>query len=346
MSAERNNLTKEERIQLYVDRTAIAISGQEGSKRTMAVARTLYTGFDLSEEDTVRWLTQFSARCQPPWNEKEIIHKVKSVVNTKTSHERGWMLKRDSQKTSNGNGQIHYEKKREPILADYTQAMECYLKGARYTESDFYDASPVKPCEDFSQDAFLVLEHLFQPEDGINCVWNYKVNKRADGKEKADPIDSGTTWLRDAAIHTWRESGLPCSEAGAWIRINPVHGGIKDEHVTDFRHMLLEFDRIPVELQLSFFGVFKAPICAILSSGGSSVHAWLKVNRQSREDFAALFYHIERRLIRFGLDTQNKNPSRLSRLVGVTRKILAAPDGRQRLLYLNPNPEVRPIFTP
>lgn len=342
----KEKLTKEERIQLYVDRTAIAISGQEGSKRTMAVARTLYTGFDLTEEETVRWLTRFSARCQPPWKEKDVIHKVKSVVNTRTSHERGWMLRGNDEDHSarNGNGQLHYEKKREPTRADYTQAMECYLSGRSFTESDFYEASPIKPSEDFTEDAFLILSHLYGSEDGINCVWNYKINKRADGKEKADPADSGKTWLRDVAIETWKRDGLPCSDAGAWIRINPVRGGITDAHVTDFRYMLMEFDKIPIELQLSFFGVFKAPICAVLTSGGSSVHAWLKVNRQNREDFAALFLHIERRLIRFGIDTQNKNPSRLSRLVGVTRKILAGPDGRQRLLYLNPNPEVRPIF--
>lgn len=344
MSSQKKSLSKEERIQLYVDRTAVAVSGQEGSKRTMAVARTLYTGFDLSESETVSWLTKFSARCQPPWNEKEILHKVKSVVNTKSSHQRGWMLKEDQSQSNNGNGTLHYERKREPTRADYTQAMECYLKDFRCSESDLYDASPIKPSDDFTQDAFILLEHLFIPADQINYVVNYAINTRANGDKKADPSDAGIIIPRDSALRSWKMDGIPCSDAGAWFRINPVKDGITDAHVTSLRHMLLEFDRIPIDLQIAFFAKFKAPICALLYSGGSSIHAWLKVNCKSREDFVALFLAIERKLIRFGIDTQNKNPARLSRLVGVTRKILAGPDGRQRLLYLNPNPEIKPIL--
>lgn len=342
--SERKPLSKEQRIELYVDRCAVAVSGEEGSKRTMAVARTLYTGFELSEADTVRWLTRFSQRCKPPWSEKEILHKVKSVVNTKSPHERGWMLKDDCDHSNNGNGTLHYERKREPTKADYTQAMECYLGDFRCTESDLYEASPIKPSEDFAEDAFVLVENLFLPEDHINFVVNYAINKRANGAEKADPIDSGIILPRDTALRSWKMEGLPCSDAGAWLRINPVKDGITDAHVTSLRHMLIEFDKIPIDLQLSFFARFKAPICALLSSGGSSIHAWLRIQCKTREEFAALFLSIERRLIRFGLDTNNKNPARLSRLVGVTRKILAAPDGRQRLLYLNPNPEVKPII--
>lgn len=338
-------LTKEQRIQLYVDRAAIAISGQEGSKRTMAVARTLYTGFDLSEADTIRWLTVFSARCQPPWSEKDIIRKVKAVVATDRGHKKGWMIQDEPNASSNGNGNGEYSKKaREPSKADFIQAVECYVGKFRCTEADLYDASPIKPCEDFTEDAYLLLQNLYLPNDGINCCYNYKINKRADGREKADPIDCGTTWLRDVAIRTWKMDGIPCSDAGAWLRINPVKGGVADENVTSFRHMLVEFDKIPLDLQIAFFAKFSAPICAILTSGGSSVHAWLRVDCTSKQEFSNLFFNIERRLFRFGIDTANKNPSRLSRLVGVTRKILASEDGRQRLLYLNPNPEVRPII--
>ena len=337
-------LSTEDRIRLYIERTGIAISGEEGSKRTMAVARTLHTGFNLSEEDTLRWLTKYSARCQPPWSEKDIIHKVKSVVNSKTNHQKGWMLQGYDKHSSNGNGHIEYERKKETPIADYAQAMDCYLKGFRASEAELYDASPIKPADDYTQDAFIFIEHIFQPDEQINVVTNFQINKRKNGDEKADPADCGTTLERDAALRLWRSKGLPCSDAGAWLRTNPVNGGITDAHVTSFRHMLVEFDKIPVDLQISFFARFHAPICAILSSGGRSVHAWLKVECSSREEFAAMFVSIQNRMLRFGMDTQNKNPSRLSRLVGVERKILAGEDGRQRLLYLNPNPEIKPII--
>jgi hypothetical protein len=44
------------------------------------------------------------------------------------------------------------------------------------------------------------------------------------------------------------------------------------------------------------------------------------------------------------VDTKNKNPARLSRLPGVVRQIGANGDGRQRLFYLNPQPEQKAIL--
>ena len=35
---------------------------------------------------------------------------------------------------------------------------------------------------------------------------------------------------------------IASAEYGAWICINPLSGGIKDEHVTAYRHCLVEFD--------------------------------------------------------------------------------------------------------
>lgn len=336
-------MTKEERVRLYVERTPIAVSGNEGSRRTMAVARTLYDGFELSESDTLYWLTKFSDRCQPPWNEKQLKHKVKSTVTTPGKHGRGWMNQPVRQ---SGNGQFngHSEQSRPPIMADYIQAVEYRLGNFRCTESDLYDASPIKPAEDFHKDGVVLLEHLFNSGEQVNFVLNFKINKRASGLEKADPNDSGVTEERDQIVRIWKVDGVPFSDAGGWLRINPVLGGITDQHVTSLRHMLVEFDKIPIEFQISFFARFKAPICAILTSGGSSIHAWLKVNCATRPEFDALFLKVQNHLSRFGMDSQNKNPARLSRLPGAIRKITPAADGRQRLLYLNPNPEARPII--
>jgi hypothetical protein len=49
-------------------------------------------------------------------------------------------------------------------------------------------------------------------------------------------------------------------------------------------------------------------------------------------------------LAKFGVDGKNKNPSRLSRLPGVVRRIGADGDGRQRLFYLNPQPKQKAIL--
>lgn len=329
-------MTREQERQIadYIARTPPAISGSGGHIRTIQVARALYNGFDCTESETLYWLQQFSKRCDPPWSDRELRHKVKGALDGEYNKPAGFML----------NGHSKDNDKEEPIQADYAAAMRLYLRGFTCNESDLLDASPVKPGDDFQKDGALVLEHLFQSQEGVNFVTNFAINKRSDGTTKADPCDCGTTEERNTLIKHWRSTGVPSSDAGGWLRINPVRGGIEDVHVTAFRTILVEFDKIPIELQISFFGRFPLPIAAILSSGGKSVHAWIKVNAQTRAEYDQAFQSIQAHLSRFGMDNQNKNPARLSRLAGAVRKIGASGDGKQRLMYLNPDPKPESIF--
>lgn len=77
------------------------------------------------------------------------------------------------------------------------------------------------------------------------------------------------------------------------------------------------------------------PIATITDSGGKSIHALVRVDAKSREEYkmkvAKLHAYLEDK---FGSapDAANKNPSRLSRLAGVKRGT-----GTQRLLYTDVN---------
>ena len=137
------------------------------------------------------------------------------------------------------------------------------------------------------------------------------------------------------------------SEAGAWVRMNPVDGkGVSDMNVTAFRFALLEFDTIPMDLQLSLVASIPLPISAVITSGGRSVHAWIRVDQPSAEDYRNRVREMLLLLEKYGVDQANKNPSRLSRLPGVRRTLGRQGDGRQRLLYLNPCPRTFPILNP
>src|SRR5258707_12576432 len=95
----------------------------------------------------------------------------------------------------------------------------------------------------------------------------------------------------------------------------------------------------PVGLQLSLYSRLALPIAALLTSGGKSVHAIVKIDSDDAQDFRATADFVLGRLMRFGVDPQNRNPSRYGRLPGVQRSIDALADGRQRLLYLNQQPK-------
>jgi hypothetical protein len=91
-------------------------------------------------------------------------------------------------------------------------------------------------------------------------------------------------------------------------------------------------------------GALAIAIAALITTGGRSVYAWVMLACSTEQWHRAMVDRIYKCLTRFGLCRSNKNPSRFSRLPGAQREIGKCGDGRQRLLYLNPEPSEVPIF--
>ncbi|MEI7929550.1 MAG: hypothetical protein WCH40_13450, partial [Verrucomicrobiales bacterium] len=75
------------------------------------------------------------------------------------------------------------------------------------------------------------------------------------------------------------------TKLGLFLRINPMaKGGAKNEDVTAFRHVLVEFDRdeagkpIPKEEQYHAVIASGMPVAALIDSGNKSLHAWIRVD--------------------------------------------------------------------
>lgn len=111
-------------------------------------------------------------------------------------------------------------------------------------------------------------------------------------------------------------------EAGAWIRFNPLDGkGVKNDNVTDFRYALVESDSMNLGKQYALFKELELPIAALVHSGKKSLHAIVKVDARDYQEYRKRVDYIYAICKKNGLDidTQNRNPSRLSRMPGVTR---------------------------
>lgn len=333
-----------ERICRYLAACPPAVSGQGGHNVTFSLACALSNGFGLDESQVLEYLNLFNSRCQPPWSENELLHKARSAASATHAKPRGHLIgdadfsKEDYRGTS-------FEKKAVAVAApakihiDPATLIENFLGGARFTEGDLYEASPIKPHDDFARDGMLLVQHLFQPGEKVNFVTDFKMSLHKDKTEKAVPFGYGKTIERDDLIAEW-EFGMPQSKCGGWMRMNPMDGnGIGDKNVTAFRHILLEFDAMPLDLQISLFASLQLPIAAILTSGGKSVHAWVRADAKDEIGYRDDSNMLLEMLGCFGLDKKNKNPSRLSRLPGVVREIGGSGDNRQRLLYLNPKPK-------
>lgn len=81
------------RASAYLGAMPPAISGQGGHNATYAAATALVHGFGLAEAEALALLqTQFNPRCQPPWTEKELIHKVTEAAARPHARARGWLV--------------------------------------------------------------------------------------------------------------------------------------------------------------------------------------------------------------------------------------------------------------
>lgn len=171
------------------------------------------------------------------------------------------------------------------------------------------------------------LETLYEKDDFVgyvtNDVWQDGDRRWVPGKGvfsrtagelisslRKHPNDMGAT------IGDWKP------EVGAWIRFNPVDGeGVKNDNITRFKFALVESDTMPVSDQDAMYRKLELPIACLVHSGGKSLHAIVRVDAEDYTEYRKrvefLYDFLEKNGLR--VDKQNRNPSRLSRLPGVTR---------------------------
>ncbi len=111
-------------------------------------------------------------------------------------------------------------------------------------------------------------------------------------------------------------------EAGAWIRFNPLDGkGIKNENVTDYRYALVESDDMDIDKQHAIIRELELPVACLVHSGGKSLHAIVRIEAGTYEEYRKRVDYLYEVCRKNGLkvDSQNRNPSRLSRMPGIMR---------------------------
>lgn len=111
-------------------------------------------------------------------------------------------------------------------------------------------------------------------------------------------------------------------DAGAWIRFNPLDGkGVNNANVTEFRYALVESDKMEIEKQNAIIRELELPVACLVHSGKKSIHAIVRIDAADYYEYKKRVDYLYTVCKKNGLevDTQNKNPSRLSRLPGVMR---------------------------
>lgn len=175
------------------------------------------------------------------------------------------------------------------------------------------------------KDLITYLETLFDSDDNVGFVtetWekegNFFPTKGTWARTAGQLISELATCKGDLG----RVIGDYKPEAGAWIRFNPLDGkGVKNENVTGYRYALVESDTLAVGKQLALIKELELPVAALVYSGGKSVHAIVKIEADTYDEYRKRVNYLYDVCKKNGLaiDQQNRNPSRLSRMPGVIR---------------------------
>jgi RecA-family ATPase len=214
---------------------------------------------------------------------------------------------------------------------------------AKYTNAATKAAAKViplpRPLPEPEEDGFLkLLEAAFRPDEFV------AIAPAAENEDGEIAPRSGVT----LTMSQWRERVLAkggidrCfgTRLGLFVRINPMRrNGSKNEDVTAFRHVLVEFDAasdgspLPKEIQHAAIVASGLPVTALIDSGNKSLHAWVRVEARDEAEYRRRVGKIWDWFEGHPLDRQNRNPSRLSRCPDGWRTVGGEPR-QQRLLAL------------
>ena len=177
-----------------------------------------------------------------------------------------------------------------------------------------------------AQELIRYLNALFAPEDYVGYVTETFLSEDGRRLPTRGNYDRTAGQLVAALERCGDDIGAVLGDydpaAGAWIRFNPLDGrGVKNENVAAYRFALVESDSTHLGEQNAIIRELELPGACLVFSGGKSLHAIVRIDADSYEEYRRRVDYLYAVCEKNGLkvDKQNRNPSRLSRLPGAVR---------------------------
>jgi hypothetical protein len=329
-----------ERARRYIAKCPPAISGQGGHNATFHVAAVLVHGFALGESDALTLLREWNGSCVPPWNDGDLIHKIKSAANAEHKEPRGYLLK-CGMETPHPGSLPKAERVTPPPKPEFKPET---LKRIASKASEIGDVvrfiSERSPGRVETQDSASVLRRLYRRGSGEKILIFTEMKSPGQFLWEADKSD------------VTQNHHLPMGDDGVWFLPQPVDGEFhpnprldgklsrrSEESVTAWRYAVLESDEADADDWLRCLVQVPLRIACICESGGRSIHALVRVDAASKADWDGRIGAIKSILITLGADRGALSAVRLSRLPQAERG-----EQVQRLLYLNAQPDGVPIL--
>ena len=198
-------------------------------------------------------------------------------------------------------------------------------------DQNWIEGQEIREPEEWDPAAQLIkyLETLFEAGENVGYVtasWEKTDEKGTRWLPQKGSWDRTAGQLIEQLNHCGGDIGAVLGDynpvAGAWIRFNPLDGnGCKNENVTEYRYALVESDSTELEKQNAIIREMELPVACLVFSGKKSLHAIVRVDAGSYEEYRKRVNYLYEICKKNGLeiDQQNRNPSRLSRMPGVMR---------------------------
>ena len=198
-------------------------------------------------------------------------------------------------------------------------------------DQNWIEGQEIREPEEWDPAAQLIkyLETLFEAGENVGYVtasWEKTDEKGTRWLPQKGSWDRTAGQLIEQLNHCDGDIGAVLGDynpaAGAWIRFNPLDGnGCKNENVTEYRYALVESDSTDLEKQNAIIREMELPVACLVFSGKKSLHAIVRVDAGSYEEYRKRVNYLYEICKKNGLeiDQQNRNPSRLSRMPGVMR---------------------------
>lgn len=365
-------VSMEERIARYLRAMEPSVSGQNGHNALFNAVRALVHGFGLSPSEARPFLDEFNARCSPPWSERELEHKLRSVDGLQSKWARGYLRRTDDwrpttqQRKSMGIPTEQEVRKKVEFELERLQQIAAPWRNV-VTGPWLANRSTVDPA---TVSAARFLELLYPASEKILVFENEY--SQGEALWPADPVPTdgkcGIWYLPQPVCGEYRPNpeGRPKAEGE-----DPPPSRRTWRCVDAFRYFVLESDSAPMRDWLGWIVQVPLRIEALYTSGSRSIHALIRVDARTKEEWD----EIKRRMMPFlvaslmcGADRGTWSAVRLSRLPGCLRrgkmiqvkdengKPMTNPAGRpvkryqaypvpgeQKLLYFRPGADARPI---
>lgn len=282
----------------YVDCCGDSVEGDGGSNQLFGVLVHLLKNWP---QDVAREAAEYynATKCSPSWNDKEFEHKWEDAITR--------------------------------VGGAYTKPVAKAKKSIVVPQVKVTTNSTLpKPMDN------ATLTHLktcFASDEFVNIAVTTKDKRPVNGGATATAGEWVEALETSSSIYSVMKDEPLAKEAnGCYVCVNPLitDDGRNKDNVAAYRHLLVEFDTGTLEDQWNIIVSSHLPCSVVINSGGKSLHAWVKINAKDADEYSTRQKLVYESLAPYGIDKQNSDPCRYSRLAGQKRQ-----DKMQHLLAVN-----------